>query len=121
MLGFLFVVSIMVIVGWLAGKAGTRQMTRMDQRGIWTYKNETYLKWEHVLMTWIKTIEDGDSSRNYFILHYYDEKYKDFAYIEISISRLATTPEKLAWLVESFKKENKNSYYHFDDSTYTFT
>ena len=94
---FLLLLLIVVLPRLLDNKA----LIRISQESIWLYKEDKDIRWENVLLTYIKEVRE-ESSSYFFIVHYYDEDLDEFRQVEIELNKLAS-PSMLSATIEAFR------------------
>lgn len=94
---FLILLLIVVLPRLLDNKA----LIRISRDSIWFYKQDKEIQWQHVLLTYIKIVQEETFSY-FFLIHYYDDKLDEFHQLEIELNDLIT-PALLAATIEKFR------------------
>lgn len=94
---FLIILLIVVLPRLLDNKA----LIRISRESIWFYKQNKEIQWQHVLLTYIKIVQEETFSY-FFIIHYYDDKLDEFDQLEIGLNDLIS-PAMLAATIEKFR------------------
>lgn len=95
---FILVILMLVVLPRLLD---SKVKIRISREGIWLYKDDRDIIWEHVILTYIKEICEEKSSYS-FILHYYDEDAGEFASTDVELDGMVS-PAMLAAAIEAFR------------------
>jgi hypothetical protein len=78
----LFLLLLLIVV--LPILLNNKTMIRVSLAGIWLNKEDKDIRWENILLTYIKEVHE-EHSQYFFIVHYYDEPVDGFRRIEIDL------------------------------------
>jgi len=95
---FLILLLIVVLPRLLDNKA----LIRISRESIWLYKEDKEIRWEHVLLTYIKIVQEENLSY-FFVIHYYDDRLDEFHQLEIELYELVS-PAMLSATIEAFRQ-----------------
>jgi hypothetical protein len=95
----LLLVLLLIIV--LPRLLDNKAMIRISRESIWLYKEDNEIRWEHVLLTYIKIVHEETLSY-FFIVHYYDDSIDEFHRIEMELNDLVS-PALLSATIEAFR------------------
>lgn len=94
---FLILLLIVVLPRLLDNKA----LIRVSRESIWLYKEDKEIRWEHVLLTYIKIVHEENSSSS-FVIHYYDTDLDEFHQLEMELNE-SVSPGTLSASIEAFR------------------
>ncbi|MCW3118903.1 MAG: hypothetical protein JWM28_2985 [Chitinophagaceae bacterium] len=95
----LFLLLLLIVV--LPVLLNNKTMMRVSRDGIWLYKDHKDLRWEQVLLTYIKEVHE-ENTQYFFIVHYYDAGLDEFRKTEIELDGLVS-PEDLSATIERYR------------------
>jgi hypothetical protein len=75
----------------------------INSQGIWMSKIKELVQWEHILETYIKEDDSGESTSYSLLIHYYQESTDSFMEVEQDLAGLDTNNNKIAFNIEYFK------------------
>jgi hypothetical protein len=96
----LFLVLLLIVV--LPRLLDNKALIRISRESIWLYKEDKEIRWEHVLLTYIKIVQEENLSY-FFIIHYYDDRLDEFHQLEMELNELVS-PAMLSATIEAFRQ-----------------
>ncbi len=94
----LLILLLLIVVPLLQENKGS---LRISREGLWLYKEEKEIRWEDLLLTYIKEVREETSSY-FFIAHFFDPATDDFCQTEINLEKLVS-PSVLSATIEAFR------------------
>ncbi|MEJ0104590.1 MAG: hypothetical protein WDO19_19405, partial [Bacteroidota bacterium] len=95
----LFLLLLLIVV--LPILLNNKTMIRISREGIWWYKEDKDIRWQNILLTYIKEVHDEHTHYS-FIIHYYDEIVDGFRRTEMELGGWVS-PWLLSATVEAYK------------------
>ena len=100
--GFLqALILILLLIVVLPRLLENKALIRISRESIWFYKQDKEIRWQQVLLTYIKIVQEETFSY-FFIIHYYDDKLDEFHQLEVELNDLIS-PAMLAATIEKFR------------------
>jgi hypothetical protein len=77
----------------------------INPEGIWLAKISELVSWEHIVETYIKVDDSGESTSYVLLIHYYDQHADSFTKIEQDLCGLDINKEEIAFHIEYLKSD----------------
>jgi hypothetical protein len=101
---WMMLITIIITVPVLKELKG-RPKIIMNREGLWLHILEAPVPWKNIAATYIKNVDQGESTAHFLVIHYYLEQYDSFAVTAYKLENLTVKKEDLAAEIE-YRKMN---------------
>jgi len=110
---FVIAVGIELLARQYEFRPGNKIRLRVTIQGIWIAKQAHVIKWDQLVWSGIRRLDDPETVFDELILYYYDERTDQWSRFKMDMSKLCTNNAELCFYIEYFRNSLHEQQSHY--------